>query len=76
MTESSASSASVSEPITLEDVRRLIVHPGETVVLRVKQRLSAVMVEHLQGTLKAAMPEGVKCLVLQEGAELEVVSTA
>lgn len=61
------------EDITLKDVRRLVVRPGDILVLRVEGAHEELH-EILGGYLRDALPEGVKVLVLEAGSDLEVVS--
>ena len=55
-------------------VARLEVKPGETLVVKILDRISAEEVERLQVRLKESLPDGVKCIILGDGAELAVVA--
>jgi hypothetical protein len=61
------------QPITLEDVKRLRLEPGDTLVLRLGHFLPADVVAHLQAQMKAAFPNH-RTVVLADDMELEVVS--
>jgi hypothetical protein len=61
--------------IDLQDIQRLRLEPGDVLVLRMPDRLTAAAVEHLANTMQDAIP-GHKVIVLEKGAQLEVVSGA
>ena len=59
--------------ITLSDLQRVKLEPGDVLVLRVNGRLSAVMAEQLRAQVTACFP-GHRALVLEQDAALAVVS--
>lgn len=59
-------------PEEIQEVRVLRLQPGDTLVLRIDAALNFAQRERVLEQLKAAAPEGVKCLVLDAGLTLEV----
>lgn len=59
--------------VDLEDVKRLTLDPGDTLVLRVPE-LTMETLHHLTGLLKGVFPDN-RVLVLPAGFELEVVES-
>jgi hypothetical protein len=55
------------------DIGVLPVADGDTVVLRYPAKLRADSVTHITDVLKRQLPDGVKVLVIDVGAELNVV---
>jgi hypothetical protein len=55
------------------DIGVLPVTEGDTVVLRYPYKLRADSVNHIIEVLKPQLPDGVKVLVVDAGAELNVV---
>lgn len=58
----------------LEDLRRLDVQPGDTVVLRTPDRLSVAACDRLREGMAGVLPPSVKTVVLEGGMDLSVVS--
>jgi hypothetical protein len=59
----------------LQELRRLEVEPGETLVARFKSRLSEERVARIRDVFAKVLP-GVRVLVLDDDADLLVVRTA
>lgn len=59
----------------LEEIRRLTVRPGDTLVFRFKQHLSRQLVEEIGEYVKAKLGLGddVKVLILDQGTALDVL---
>lgn len=57
----------------IDSIKVMRLHPGDTVVLKVKQILSADQRLQLMACLSGLMPEAVTCLVMDGGMELEVL---
>lgn len=59
----------------LEEVRRLVVRPGDVLVFRFKRALSADVAEAISARLRARLGLGgdVKILVLDQDASLDVL---
>jgi hypothetical protein len=62
--------------VDIEDVRRIVVHPGETLVFRVKSVMTAEHASHLGEAIRERLPEGVRFLVVSGDVDLEVVADA
>lgn len=60
-------------PDEIQEVRVLRLQPGDTLVLRSDQHLTPEVAARMQEQLKAAAPEGVKCVVLDSGLGVEVI---
>lgn len=57
-------------------IARLELRPGDALVVKHPDRLSCSQQENLRGYLEAIAPSGVSVLVLDDGADLVVVSEA
>lgn len=57
-------------------IARLELRPGDALVVKHPDRLSCSQQENLRGYLAAIAPDGVSVLVLDDGADLVVVSEA
>lgn len=62
----------MSRTIELESIRRLDIKPGETLVVRVPTRDTAAIREARDGLI-AALPRGVKVLVIGPDVDLSVL---
>lgn len=60
--------------IEVEDIKRLAIYPGETLVVRLRDRATREEVAHVSEVLKGKLPEGVKLLVTTSNVDLSVVS--
>lgn len=61
----------------IEDVRRIVVHPGETLVFRVPAKgMTPERASHLKEAIEDRLPEGVDFLVVSSDIDLEVVADA
>jgi hypothetical protein len=63
----------VTEPLQLEDIKRLALQPGDVLVVRLPVIPSPEMVDSVRLQLEAALP-GHKVFVLAPGIDLEVIS--
>jgi hypothetical protein len=57
----------------ITNVQRLILKPGDRVVVRVPGRLTGQSAAMLMERLRAWLPEGVQAMILDDGASLEVL---
>lgn len=60
-------------PDEIQEVRVLRLQPGDTLVLKVDAILNPSQRENLAEAVKRFTPEGVKCMVLEKGFDLEVL---
>lgn len=58
------------------EVRRLVIRPGDKLVLRLDHLVDESQWENLVRRLRAALGDDVPVLVLEPGADLEVISSA
>lgn len=62
-------------PILIDDVKRLVIKPGETLLLRFKHDLTAAEVARIGAELSSMLPRGVKLIVQDKNApEFTVIS--
>lgn len=57
----------------ISEVKVMHLQPGDTLVVRTEQPLSVDTCERLKEYLSSVLPDGVKCLVLEKGIDLEIV---
>jgi hypothetical protein len=55
-------------------IAKLDVHPGDTVIFRLKEKISPEVVVLLQANLAPYMPKGVKALIIDCDTEVTVLS--
>jgi hypothetical protein len=60
--------------LEIEDVRRLVVHPGEMLVVRVPVGTSVERARHISDSVQANVPDGVRVLIAMGDVDFEVVS--
>jgi len=60
----------------LEEIRRLTVRPGDTLVFRFKHAVSAATADAVVDRVKALLRDDIKILILDQGTTLEVVEKA
>ncbi len=63
----------MSEPITIEDVKRLDVHPGDVLLVTLPHAMNAQMADAARAQFAAALP-GVKVILKAPDIAVEVVS--
>lgn len=61
--------------LMIEAVSRLAVSAGDTVVLRADRALHAEQVAHIRSIVRATLPAGVNCLVLDGGLRVGVLAS-
>jgi hypothetical protein len=62
--------------IPLESIKRLDVHPGETLIITVPDDLDQHELHVLRERLKAEIPEGVRVLIVPPSMDVQVVANA
>jgi hypothetical protein len=60
--------------LDIEDIRRLVVNPGEMLVVRVPRGTTAEGAAQVKDRVKAVLPDGVRVLVAPVDVDFEVVS--
>jgi hypothetical protein len=60
------------QPIMLSDVKRLVVHKGDTIVLKSNEKLSPEALEYLKNQMKSIYPSH-QTLILDEGVDIGVL---
>ncbi len=55
-------------------IAKLEINSGDVLVCKFDQRLSDDHVKHIKEILKDSMPHGVKCLILEKGMDLAVLT--
>ena len=63
-----------TEPLELEDIKRLTLGPDDVLVIRVPDRMPAQSIQALGMGVKAALPHGNKVLILDAGMTLDVLT--
>lgn len=58
------------------DVKRLVINPGDALVIKVDQALSADAVRHIEMQVSAIVGNGIKVLVLPKGFSIDVLASA
>lgn len=61
------------QPIQIEDVKRLVVAPGDTIILRLDRRGSAEEMHVMQESMRAMVSPDVNVIVLDNSISMEVV---
>lgn len=56
------------------EIRRLVVRPGDKLVLKLGHCLSDAEADDLIGRLREALGDDIRVLILEPGADLEVIS--
>lgn len=62
--------------IQLSDVRRLVIHPGETLVLTVPEGITREDLHTIQDAAQEQLPDGVGLLVISGDVDMDVVTEA
>lgn len=62
--------------VEIEDIRRLVVHPGETLVIRVPKGTSEERAKNIREAVHANLPEGVQFVIATDDVDFEVVAGA
>lgn len=57
----------------VEEVRRLTIRPGDTLVFRFKQRLSREVVDDIGQYVKEKLGEDIKLMILDQGTALDIL---
>ena len=60
----------------VQEVRRIRINPGETLVVKVNDYLSADQADSIRAQVISAVPEGVKVVVVEPGIDFEVIEAA
>jgi len=64
----------VADIPAIETIERLVVHPGEMLVLTVPPNTSMEAARQLIDLLKQALPDGLRCLVKTADISMQVVA--
>ena len=57
----------------IDSIRVMRLHPGDTLVINVQRVLKREQRDQMLRTVQQLIPEGVKCMVLDGGVDLEVL---
>lgn len=60
--------------LEIEEIRRLVVHPGEMLVVHVPVGTTAEIAARISDRVKANVPDGVRVLIATGDVDFEVVS--
>jgi hypothetical protein len=58
------------------EIRKLELGPGDVLVVRAREVLSAAAAEHIKGMVEPLVPDGVKVLVIDRQIDLSMLTRA